>query len=106
MSVSLSSDLPCQELVEQLRDQQEMLRAHGIVSLSIFGSRARGDNRWDSDLDLLVDYDRARKFSLVDLVHVEHMIERMVGIEVQITTWASVPSATRARLAADSVRVF
>lgn len=87
-------------------DQREALRAQGIVSLSIFGSRARGDNRPDSDLDLLVDYDDARKFSLVDLVHVEHMIEQVVGLEVQITTWTSVPATTRARLVADSVRVF
>jgi predicted nucleotidyltransferase len=32
---------------------------YGVASLGIFGSRVRGDHRPDSDLDLLVSFDRA-----------------------------------------------
>ena len=106
MSLSHTADVTLIELVERLREKRSELQAHGIVSVSIFGSRARGDNRPDSDVDVLIDYDRARKFSLVDLVHVEHMIQGMLGLDVQVTTLTSVPQATRARIEAGAVQVF
>jgi predicted nucleotidyltransferase len=37
--------------IEELR---EILKKHGVVSASMFGSYARGEARPDSDLDLLV----------------------------------------------------
>ena len=41
--------------------------AEGVTALSIFGSRARGDARLDSDLDVLIDVDPDLRFSLLDL---------------------------------------
>ncbi len=42
-----------------LREQEPELTAAGVVSLSLFGSVARGDNRDDSDVDLVVRLDEA-----------------------------------------------
>lgn len=39
-----------------VHDLRLLLRSHGVVSASIFGSYARGEATADSDLDLLVDY--------------------------------------------------
>lgn len=30
-------------------------RRHNITAVYLFGSRARGDNRWDSDYDMIVE---------------------------------------------------
>jgi predicted nucleotidyltransferase len=43
--------------MEALRKYDAALRANGATGLYIFGSRARGTNRPDSDLDLFIDYD-------------------------------------------------
>ena len=37
----------------------ELKQSHGVKSLGIFGSYARGDQEDRSDLDLLVEFDRA-----------------------------------------------
>ncbi len=45
------------EIIARLKEMEPQLRARGITRLQMFGSRARGDNREDSDLDLLIEYD-------------------------------------------------
>jgi predicted nucleotidyltransferase len=41
-----------------LRDRiAEICRAHGVRTLAVFGSAARGDDRPDIDLDLLVEFE-------------------------------------------------
>ena len=43
---------------------EDYLKASGIRHLTLFGSKARGDDTPKSDVDLLADYDRARKLTL------------------------------------------
>ena len=73
-------------LVARLRTHADEIREQGVVSLAIFGSRARGDERPDSDLDVLVDYDPERPFTLYDLVRVERLLERITGLDVHVST--------------------
>jgi hypothetical protein len=48
-------------LIEVLRAYDAALRENGATVLFIFGSRARGAERSDSDLDLFIDYDPTAK---------------------------------------------
>jgi hypothetical protein len=66
---------------EQLAD---FCQQHHILELSIFGSTLRDDFKTDSDIDLLVVFDRSANphLSLMDLVGMEYQLEDMVGREV------------------------
>jgi predicted nucleotidyltransferase len=50
------------EIIAKLKETAPALRAKGVTRLAIFGSRARGDERDDSDLDVLIDVN-PRKFA-------------------------------------------
>lgn len=46
-----------EELIEALRREEPLFRKRRVRHVSLFGSRARGDHRPDSDVDLLVEYE-------------------------------------------------
>lgn len=56
---------------------------YGVGRLWIVGSRARGDHRPDSDLDLMVEFER-RGISLIDFCGMEIELEEALGVAVDI----------------------
>jgi len=46
-----------QEILDRLRENEPALRARGVTHAALFGSRARGDARPDSDIDIMIDID-------------------------------------------------
>ncbi|MBD1399337.1 nucleotidyltransferase family protein [Pelovirga terrestris] len=61
-----------------------ILKKHDADRIGIFGSRARGDDRPDSDLDLLVDFRKTK--SLLTLVSIEQELSDSLGIKVDLLT--------------------
>jgi uncharacterized protein len=94
------------EIIARLAAQTGALRARGATALYIFGSRARGDNGPDSDLDVLVDYDRGRKFSLIDLAGIKNAIERELGIEADVATRKALHPQLRDRIEREAIKVL
>src|SRR5690606_41738757 len=65
--------------------QIEILRVasmHGATDVRVFGSRARGDAREDSDLDLLVTLEEGR--GLLDLVAIKQDLEDALRLHVDV----------------------
>ena len=53
------------------------------VMIGIFGSRARGDNNIESDLDILYQIDK--RISLMDLVRMEKSLSELLIMKVDLT---------------------
>jgi uncharacterized protein len=92
-------------LLATIRRRGEAIRRLGVTSLSIYGSRARGDNRPDSDLDVMVEC-RPGTLSILELLSIKHMIEDDTGLEVHISTRESFPTDNQRRFERDLVRVL
>ena len=73
-------------IVAAIKAHESELRERGVTSLDLFGSRARGDERPDSDLDVLISYDVDRRFTLYDLVAVGRFLEAVTGLDVHVAT--------------------
>ena len=94
------------EIIAKLRATAPALHAEGVTSLAIFGSRSRGDAREDSDLDVLIEVHPDAKFSLLDLVGVEHIIKEATGFETRAEMRRSLQPRFAERIADDIVEVF
>jgi predicted nucleotidyltransferase len=62
----------------------DVLRAHGVVQANVFGSTTRGEERPDSDLDLLVTFDPP--VSLFQQMDVADALSGLCGRRVDLLT--------------------
>jgi predicted nucleotidyltransferase/DNA-binding XRE family transcriptional regulator len=93
---------PRGELVR--RNQQRMRRAaarHGVSNLRLFGSTARGDDRPDSDIDLLVHLDR--QLGLIGLARIRQELEDILGVPVDLVPDDGLKPDVRAAVERDAV---
>jgi len=74
------------QILEVLRGEEARLRSEGVTRLALFGSRARGDDAPDSDVDILVHYDPTAGVTLLSLARWSRELSEALGAQVQIMT--------------------
>lgn len=95
-----------QTAVEKLRTLEPELRERGVAALYVFGSRARGDASPQSDLDLFFDDAPGAHLSLLDLIGIQHFLQDVLGMPVDLMTRNSLHPLLRADIEAEAVAVF
>ena len=70
------------ELHRRRKDVLAIAARHGISGIRVFGSVARGEERPDSDIDLLIDLDEGRGFG--DYLAFAEEIERLFSRHAEI----------------------
>jgi predicted nucleotidyltransferase len=94
-----------EEIAKRLAPHIERLKKEGVGALYLFGSVARGEAGPDSDIDFFVDKGR-EKFSLLDLVKVQRLLEDALEHEVDATTRESLNPMLRSEIEASAIRIF
>jgi len=79
------ADIPLDTILARLRERADALRAQGVERLFVFGSRARGDARPDSDLDVLVELRPDHQITLKSFLEIGYICEEATGIQTQVT---------------------
>jgi predicted nucleotidyltransferase len=64
-----------------------LLKRFGVKRASLFGSLARGEDREDSDIDILVEFEAGK--SLLDLAGLKIELEELLGRRVDLLTFNS-----------------
>ena len=93
-------------LLARLASIRPGLEAEGVSHLALFGSRARQDNTETSDIDLLVEVMPASRFSLLDLIGVQHMVEDATGLNANAVMRRSLPPDFSRSIFSDVITVF
>jgi uncharacterized protein len=100
------ADITLEDIIARLREIAPAIKAEGVTGLSVFGSRARGDARPDSDLDILVDTVVRGASPVFDLFKVMHLIEDATGLRTQISMRELLKPRMTERIADDLTEVF
>jgi predicted nucleotidyltransferase len=74
---------------------------HGAVNVRVFGSAARGEADYESDIDLLVDMQPGR--SLLDLGGLVVELTELLGRDVDVVTSRALKERIRERVIAEAV---
>ena len=74
------------EVISKLRAHEPELKAAGIVRLAVFGSVARGDNSPGSDVDLLADFDKTKRYTLLTMGRLENRLADLLGTRVDLSS--------------------
>jgi len=64
------------------RAMPELREKYGVKALGVWGSYVHGDPCADSDLDVLVEFDRT--ISLLDFVDLENRVSELVSLKVDL----------------------
>ena len=84
----------------------ELCRKNKVRELSIFGSRARGDHREDSDFDLLVDFLPNSGASLLDLAGLQIDLQQLLGARVDVVPKKGLKPIIRESVLADAKLIY
>ena len=102
----LARDISRDQLVAELRALRPAFEERAVSHMVLFGSRARGNNRADSDVDLMIEVDPHKKFSLVDLAGVSVIVEDHVGLNGNIFMRRSTRPELLQEAGRDGVAIF
>jgi len=84
----------------------DVLKKAGVKRAGIFGSYARGEQKRSSDVDILIEVEKGRKFSLFDLVGLKMEIESILKRKVDLLTYNGISHFIREKVLKDEVRIM
>ena len=95
-----------QQIIDCLRKNERSLRERGVTRAALFGSRARGDNKPDSDIDITVEIGPNAPIGLFDYVSIVHSIEAPFPVRVDVSDRMAMKAYVRPSAERDAIYAF
>ena len=84
------------EIRQILQAQKPYLHEkYGVTEVGIFGSYVRGEQRPDSDVDILIELEQPVRISLFDLIDLEEYLSELLEMKVQTAVKKNLKSRLR-----------
>lgn len=73
------------EIKRILASQKQLLNEkYGVREIGVFGSYARGGQKTQSDVDILVEFNENSNATLLDFIHIENYLSDLIGVKVDL----------------------
>ena len=66
------------------KHKEELMQKYKIKEIGIFGSYVRGEQKKQSDIDILVEFEETADLSLLDFIGIENYLSDFLGIKVDL----------------------
>jgi len=70
------------QILEQHKN--ELRERYGVKEVGVFGSYVRGEQKEESDLDILVTFEPDVKMDLIKFVELEMYLSELLGVKVDL----------------------
>lgn len=94
------------EIIDRLRQNEAALRARGVSHAALFGSRARGDNRPDSDIDIMIEVDPAAGIGVYEYVALKDYIAALFDRPVDVVSRDGLKPYVKPAVTTDAIYAF
>jgi hypothetical protein len=94
------------QIIERLKQNEAALRARGVAHAALFGSRARGDERPDSDTDIMVEFDPTARVTVFDYAGLKDFIAALFDGPVDVVNREGLKPYVKPAVTADVVYAF
>lgn len=93
-------------IIERLRSTQADLRQFGVRHAALFGSRARGEARLGSDIDIMLEFDPDARITVFDLVGIKEYVADLFEGPVDVVDKAGLKPRFAAEVEAAALYAF
>lgn len=95
-----------EDILARLKENEAALRARGVAHAALFGSRARGDDRPGSDIDIMIDIDPDAHIGVFDYAGLKDYIAEFFDAPVDVVSREGLKSYIRPAATADAIYAF
>jgi len=95
-----------EEIISRLREHEPALRQRGVAHAALFGSRARGDQRTDSDTDIMIEFDPAARITVFDYAGLKRYIAGVFDGPVDVVNRDGLKPWVKPAVMTDAVYAF
>jgi len=93
-------------VVSILQQHAPELKAAGVAHLRLFGSVARGEASSQSDVDLMADFDKSKRLTLVTVGSLQARLTDLLGVNVDLSSAEWMKEPVRKQALQEAVLAF
>lgn len=93
-------------VLEILREHRTSLEERGVHHAALFGSVARGEQRPDSDIDILIDIGSDTSLTVYDLVNLNEFVSGLFDRKVDVVSREGLKPYVHDEAARDAIYAF
>jgi predicted nucleotidyltransferase len=94
------------DVIARLKNAEPALRARGIRRAAVFGSVARGEERPDSDIDIMIEVDPDFHLTIFDYVGLKEYVAGLFEGSVDVVNRSGLKPYVRPAATADAIYAF
>jgi predicted nucleotidyltransferase len=95
-----------QGIIARLRENEAVFRARGVTHAALFGSRARGDDRPGSDIDIMIEIEAEAAPDVYTYVGLKSYIAELFAEPVDVVDRAALKPYVRPPAESEAVYAF
>jgi len=86
--------LTSEEIIQKLEENGKKIKEYGVKRIGLFGSYMRNEQRAESDIDILVEFEKGKK-TFDNYMNLKFLLEELFGCKVDLVIIEAIKSDLR-----------
>ncbi|MEJ5172227.1 MAG: nucleotidyltransferase family protein [Hydrogenothermaceae bacterium] len=102
----MAGKLNSKEIISIIKKHKgKLIKEYGVKEIALFGSYIRGEEREDSDIDILVEFDEKSDVDLIKFINMELYLSNLLGKKVDLVEKSSLKPRISKYILQEAVKI-